>query len=85
MSTRTSDATKTTTAVHTALVRVRNPSRSDEVRGEASVVASEEDPTVLRVSRSCCEPMAPLTLPAGVDPQPVTLIDNAHHGRSTTF
>ena len=53
-STRTSDATKTTTAVHTALVRVRIPPRSDELRDEISVAASDEGPgSVLCVSRSC--------------------------------
>ena len=73
--TRTSDATKTTTAIHTVLVRVRIPPGSDEVGGETSVAASEEDPgSVLCVSRSS-ESMARLTLPL---PQPNDLIGVAH-------
>jgi hypothetical protein len=42
-STSTSDATKTTTAVHTVLVRVRLTPRSADVRPATSVGVSDED------------------------------------------
>jgi hypothetical protein len=73
-STRTSDATRTTTAVHTVLVRVRVPPASADVRGETSVSAPGDDPaSVPCFSWSSCNPILRSHYPGGRIHNPAAL------------
>ena len=64
-STRISEATKTTTAVHTVLVRVRDRSGSAGARGDPSIGGASEDGRASVLPLSSGEPMLQSPYSAG--------------------
>ena len=72
-STRISEATKTTTAVHTVLVRVRGRSGSAGARGDPSIGDASEEGCASVRSLSSCDPMLDSPYPAGPGARPPPL------------